>query len=123
MIGYATIGVNDMEKAKSFYCDLFADQGAKVVIDAGRIAMIGTGPGTPMVAVCEPYNKEAPQPGNGTMLAFPTETKEAAAALHAKALSLGATDDGEPGQRVPDRFYGAYVRDPDGNKLCFFVFG
>ncbi len=80
MIGYATIGVNDMEKAKSFYCDLFAEQGAKVVIDAGRIAMIGTGPGTPMVAVCEPYNKEAPQPGNGTMLAFPTETKETAAA-------------------------------------------
>ena len=123
MIGYATIGVNDMEKAKSFYCDLFAEQGAKVVIDAGRIAMIGTGPGTPMVAVCEPYNKEAPQPGNGTMLAFPTETKEAAAALYERALSLGATDEGEPGQRIPDRFYGAYVRDPDGNKLCFFVFG
>ena len=81
MIGYATIGVNDMDRAKAFYCDLFADQGAKVVVDAGRIAMIGTGPGTPMVAVCEPYNKEDPQPGNGTMLAFPAASKEAAEAL------------------------------------------
>ncbi|MBM1473585.1 VOC family protein, partial [Sulfitobacter mediterraneus] len=43
--------------------------------------------------------------------------------LHQKALDLGATCDGPPGQRIPDRFYGAYVRDPDGNKLCFFVFG
>ena len=123
MIGYATIGVNDMDKAKQFYCDLFADQGAKVVIDAGRIAMIGTGPGAPMVAVCEPYDKGAPQPGNGTMLAFPMETKGAADQMYQKAMLLGATDEGEPGQRVPDRFYGAYVRDPDGNKLCFYVFG
>ena len=123
MIGYSTIGVTDMEKAKAFYCDLFADQDAKVVIDAGRIAMIGSGPDKPMVAVCEPYNKEAPHPGNGTMLAFPAGTKETVDAMYAKAMSLGATDEGEPGQRVPDRFYGAYVRDPDGNKLCFFVFG
>ena len=75
-----------------------------------------------MVAVCEPYNKEDPQPGNGTMLAFPAASKEAAEAMYKKAMSLGATDEGEPGQRIPDRFYGAYVRDPDGNKLCFYVF-
>ena len=43
--------------------------------------------------------------------------------MHAKALSLGATCDGEPGQRIKDMFYGAYVRDPDGNKLAFFQFG
>ena len=123
MIGYTTIGVTDMEKAKQFYCDLFADQGAKVKIDAGRIAMIGTAPNEPMIAVCEPWNKEAPEPGNGTMVAFSAPSKEAADAMYHKAMSLGATDEGVPGQRVPDRFYGAYVRDPDGNKLCFLVFG
>ena len=123
MIGYVTVGVNDMDRAKSFYCDLFADQGAKVVIDAGRIAMIGTGPGQPMVAVCEPYDKNDPAPGNGNMIAFAAESKQAADALYQKAIGLGASDEGEPGQRVPDRFYGAYVRDPDGNKLCFYVFG
>lgn len=123
MIGYTTIGVNDMDAAKDFYCKLFEDQGAKVQIDAGRIAMIGSAMNQPLVAVCEPYNKKAPEPGNGNMIAFPASSKEEAAALYEKAISLGATDEGEPGQRVPDRFYGAYVRDPDGNKLCFFVFG
>lgn len=123
MIGYTTIGVTDMDKAKQFYCDLFAEQGATVKIDAGRIAMIGTAAGQPMVAVCTPYNGEAPAPGNGNMLAFTAKSKQEVDALYAKAISLGATCDGEPGQRVPDRFYGAYAHDPDGNKLCFFVFG
>ena len=123
MIGYTTIGVSDMTRAKAFYSDLFAEQGAKVVIDSGRIAFIGTKRGEPMLAICEPYDTQAPTPGNGVMIAFPTSTKEEAAALYHRAISLGATCDGEPGQRIPDRFYGAYVKDHDGNKLCFFVFG
>lgn len=120
MIGYATIGVNDIAKAKDFYCNLFD---AKVQFDAGRIAMIGKTEGQPMVAVCEPFNQEAPSCGNGAMLAFPAESKEAVDAMHAKALSLGATDDGAPGQRVEDVFYGAYAKDPDGNKMAFYIFG
>ncbi len=123
MIGYVTIGVSDMERAKTFYTSLFADQGAKVLIDGGRIAFIGANPAAPMLAVCEPYDGEACNHGNGGMLAFPGDSKETIAVMHAKALSLGATDEGEPGQRIPDRFYGAYVRDPDGNKLCFYMFG
>jgi predicted lactoylglutathione lyase len=123
MIGYTTIGVSDMEKAKLFYSDLFADKGGKVVIDTGRIAFIGTKRGEPMLAICEPYDKGAPTSGNGVMIAFPAETKEEVSVLYDKAISLGATDEGAPGQRVPDRFYGAYVRDADNNKLCFCVFG
>jgi catechol 2,3-dioxygenase-like lactoylglutathione lyase family enzyme len=123
MIGYTTIGVSDMERAKKFYTDLFADQGAKVVIDSGRIAFIGTKRGEPMLAICEPYDKGAPTPGNGVMIAFPVAEKPQADALYARALELGATCDGPPGQRIADRFYGAYVHDPDGNKLCFYLFG
>ena len=123
MIGYSTIGVSDMEAAKTFYSALFADQGGKVVMDVGRIAFIGTERGQPMLAVCTPYDGGAPTPGNGAMTAFPAKTKEEAEALYNKAISLGASDEGAPGQRIPDRFYGGYVRDPDGNKLCFFVFG
>lgn len=123
MIGYVTVGVSDIEKAKEFYTGLFADRGAKVIIDAGRIAMIGATPKEPMVAVCTPYDGEAPACGNGNMIAFAATSKEESDQLYAKAISLGATDEGEPGQRVPDRFYGSYVRDPDGNKLCFYVFG
>ena len=76
-----------------------------------------------MLAVCEPYDKEAPTPGNGVMIAFPAETKEEIDALYNRAIELGATCEGPAGQRIPDRFYGAYVRDLDGNKLCFFIFG
>ena len=123
MIGYTTVGTSDMARAKQFYCDLFESKGAKVLIDSGRIAMIGTGGGTPMISVCEPNNKEAPTPGNGVMVAFTADSKEEVDEIYAKAISLGATDEGAPGQRVPDRFYGAYVRDLDGNKLCFFKFG
>ena len=123
MIGYTTIGVTDMERAKTFYAGLFAEQGAKVMIDSGRIAFIGTKRGEPMLAICEPYDKQAPTPGNGVMIAFPASSKEEANKLYHRAIELGATCDGAPGQRIPDRFYGAYVRDADGNKLCFFVFG
>ena len=123
MIGYTTIGVSDMERAKSFYMDLFADKGAKTVTDMGRIAFLGTKRGEPMLAVCTPFDKGDPSPGNGGMIAFTMESKEEAEAMYHKAISLGATCDGAPGQRIPDRFYGAYVRDHDNNKICFFVFG
>lgn len=123
MIGYTTIGVSDIEKAKKFYSDLFAAKGAKVVMDVGRIAFIGAGPDKPMLAVCEPYDKQAPTPGNGVMVAFAADTKKEVDTIYNRAIELGAKDEGAPGQRIPDRFYGAYVRDADDNKLCFFVFG
>jgi len=123
MIGYTTLGVSDMERAKTFYTELFSEYGASVQLDAGRIAFIGKSMAEPMIAVCLPYNEEAPSPGNGVMVAFPAGSKEKAAELYKRAIELGATCEGEPGQRVPDRFYGAYVRDLDGNKLAFFEFG
>ncbi|MDE4097510.1 VOC family protein [Phaeobacter gallaeciensis] len=123
MIGYVTIGVSDMENAKNFYTELFAAEEAKVLMDAGRIAFIGKDRAAPMLAVCTPHNGEVCTSGNGGMLAFPAGNKDNVQVMYDKAISLGATDEGEPGQRVPDFFYGAYVRDPDGNKLCFYVMG
>ncbi|APE42537.1 glyoxalase [Sulfitobacter alexandrii] len=122
MIGYATIGVADMARAKKFYGDLFEGK-AKVVMDQGRIAFLSAGRGKPMLAMCEPYDGNAPNPGNGTMIAFTCEDKAEVDAMYARARDLDAPDEGAPGQRIKDQFYGAYVRDPDGNKLCFFVFG
>jgi len=123
MIGYVTIGVSDMEKAKSFYTQLLAPLGATVVLDAGRIAFIGKDMASPMLAVCVPYNEEAPAPGNGNMVAIGPGSKEKVDELYHKAIELGASSEGEPGQRIEDMFYGAYFRDPDGNKVCFFQFG
>lgn len=119
MIGYATIGVNDIDAAKSFYSELLS---AKVLVDVGRLAMIGKSMGAPMVAVCVPYNEQDPHPGNGNMLAFPAGSQDAVDAMHKKALGLGASCAGEPGSRIDGQFYGAYVKDADGNKLCFFDF-
>ncbi|MBD3666808.1 MAG: VOC family protein, partial [Kangiella sp.] len=61
-------------------------------------------------------------PGKGTSVALAAKSKEHVDELHAKALELGATDEGAPGNRT-DNFYGAYCRDLDGNKLCFFIMG
>lgn len=123
MIGYVTIGVRDMDKAKQFYSELLADLGANVVFDGGRIAFIGKSMDQPMLGVCIPFNEEDPHPGNGNMVAINPGSKEAVDKFYHKALELGATCDGEPGQRIPDVFYGAYIRDQDGNKIAFFHFG
>jgi catechol 2,3-dioxygenase-like lactoylglutathione lyase family enzyme len=122
MIAYVTVGTADMERAKAFYSALLEDLGAKVVMDMGRLAAFGTDQGGTMFAVCTPHNEQAPNPGNGNMVAFTPGSKELVDKLHAKALELGGSDEGEPGQRM-DGFYGAYFRDPDGNKVCFCHFG
>ncbi|TDF39701.1 VOC family protein [Alteromonadaceae bacterium M269] len=119
MLGYATIGVTDMAKAEAFYNALLGELGAKQLMGMDRIKFYGTSADAPMLAICIPYDKEDPHPGNGTMMSFSGGDKEGVARLYNKAIELGATDEGEPGQRT-DFFYGAYVRDADGNKLCFY---
>lgn len=119
MISYVTLGVSDLAAAKKFYSELLADQGAKILIDMDRISFIGKSMTTPMLAVCVPFNKEPASPGNGTMVSFAPGSKEGVDALYNKAIALGATCDGAPGERIPNVFYGAYVKDIDGNKLCF----
>mgnify|MGYP001181209002 FL=1 len=122
MIGYVTIGTNDMEKAKAFYADLLAPLGASILMDMGRIAFIGSSMDAPMLGVCTPYNEDDPQPGNGNMLAFPAGSREKVDEFYAKAIELGGTDEGPPGERMPT-FYGGYFRDLDGNKCVFFHMG
>ena len=84
--------------------------------------MIGKDIAEPKIAVCIPFDEQQPHPGNGVMVAFPGGSQEGATKLYNKAIELGATCEGAPGSRIDGAFYGAYVRDPDGNKLCFFDF-
>ena len=123
MLGYVTIGVNDLDKAETFYNELLADLGAKTLMKTDRILFIGEEMGKANISLCIPYDENDPHPGNGVMLAIPAGSKEKVADLYDKAIALGGTCEGEPGQRVENVFYGAYVRDLDGNKVCFFVFG
>ncbi len=122
MIAYVTIGVSDMEKAKAFWTELLEPLGAKVLMDMGRIALIGTAPDQPMLAVCTPYNEADAQPGNGNMISIAAGSRENVDKIYAKAIELGGTDEGPAGERMPS-FYIGYFRDLDGNKAAFFHMG
>ncbi len=117
MLGYTTIGVSDMDRSVAFYDALLGEIGAKQLMGMDRIKFYGTGEGA-MLAICIPYDEQAQNCGNGNMVAIPAD-RPTVDKLYAKAIELGASDEGEPGERMPV-FYGAYVRDPDGNKLCFY---
>lgn len=119
MIGYTTIGVSDMDKACTFYSALLAELGATQLFGMDRIKFYGTSVDAPMVAICVPHNKAPPSSGNGNMIAFPGGDRAGVDRLYAKAIELGASDEGAPGDRMPF-FYGGYVRDTDSNKLCFY---
>jgi len=119
MIGYTTIGSKDLDKAVTFYDGLLDLVGGKRVMEMDRIKFYGTEAAGAMLAVCIPHDEKEQSAGNGQQVSIPGGSIEGAQALYNKAIELGATDAGAPGQRF-DFFYGAYVYDLDGNKLCFF---
>jgi catechol 2,3-dioxygenase-like lactoylglutathione lyase family enzyme len=122
MIGYATIGANDFEKSKRFYDVVLAPLGGKRTMTSDRMQGYGA-PGSPgMVAICKPYDQKTATPGNGMMVALAAASRDVVDQVHKAALSEGGADEGAPGDRGGG-FYGAYFRDPDGNKLCVFNMG
>ena len=121
MIAYATIGVNDLDRARSFYDPVIGALGGKRTMAFERMQFYG-GEGRAMLAICTPYDEKPATAGNGSMFGLPAASREAADAAHAAALAAGGKDEGAPGQRM-DGFYGAYFRDLDGNKLCAFYTG
>jgi len=122
MIGYATIGTNNLEKATEFYDKVLGVLGGKRTMGFDRMQFYGGGESPGMLAVCKPYDEKAATAGNGSMFGIPAASKEQVDAAHAAALAAGATCEGPPGQRLPT-FYGAYFRDLDGNKVCVFKMG
>ena len=121
MIGYATIGTNDLDKARGFYDKVLGALGGKRTMAFDRMQFYG-GNGASMLAVCKPYDESPASVGNGSMFGLPAADRAGVDAAHAAALAAGGTCEGPPGQRM-DGFYGAYFRDLDGNKLCAFYTG
>jgi predicted lactoylglutathione lyase len=122
MIGYVTLGTNDLERAAGFYDALLAELGAKRTMEMESFIAWGTGPAAPMLCVIKPFDKKKATVGNGVMVALAASGKAQVDALHRKALELGAKDEGAPGPRG-DGFYAGYFRDLDGNKLNAFFMG
>ena len=123
MIGYITIGTNDFEKSKSFYDAVLGELGGKRTMTNDHMQGWSNGQTPVMFAVCKPHDGNPATFGNGTMISLLASSKDAVGNAHAKALSLGARDEGAPGPRGDSGFYGAYFRDADGNKLCVFTMG
>ncbi|MBT9455700.1 MAG: VOC family protein [Burkholderiaceae bacterium] len=122
MIGYTTLGTNDLPRAAAFYDELFAVIGIKRIMDFGRGYAWGVGMDKPGFGVMIPFDGQAACVGNGVMVALTVDSQDKVKALHAKALALGGKDEGAPGPRG-EGFYAAYFRDLDGNKLNAFCLG
>lgn len=128
MIGYVTLGTNDLDRARAFYDALLAELGAsrKMQFEETGFTLYGTGDRRPGIAVTRPYDGNPATAGNGNMTAIVVDRRELVDRLHARALELGGSDEGAPGLRTPEgpgAFYGGYFRDLDGNKLCVFRMG
>lgn len=123
MISYVTLGTNDKDRALAFYDALLAELGAKRIFDNGRLYFYSAAQGQPMLAIGGPYDENSATCGNGVMVALAAPDRAFVDKFYAKAIELGATDDGEPGERIPGMFYGAYFRDPDGHKICIAKMG
>jgi catechol 2,3-dioxygenase-like lactoylglutathione lyase family enzyme len=120
MIGYVTLGTNDMARAAAFYDALLAEIGAGRFMESERFIAWAVAPDKPSLGIIVPADGKPASVGNGTMVALVLDSNAKVDALHRKALSLGAKDEGAPGPRGATGFYAAYFRDLDGNKLnCF----
>lgn len=120
-LGYVCIGTNDFDAATTFYDALLADLGGKRLMPTpvGVLYRLSSGA---MIMVNRPANGEPASFGNGTMFAIEVDSKDEVAAIHAKALSLGATCEGQPGPRGAFGEF-SYFRDLDGNKIAAYFTG
>lgn len=118
-----TLGTNDLERGIAFYDALLAVLGAKQLRRTDYAALWSTGPSRPTLELIKPHDGKAATVGNGVMVGLFAGTPEKVNEVHAKALELGAKDEGAAGPRnyVPG-FYAGYFRDLDGNKLNVFCF-
>jgi catechol 2,3-dioxygenase-like lactoylglutathione lyase family enzyme len=119
MIGYVTLGTNDIQRAAKFYDSLLATIGAKRFMEFDGFIAWSVSPGAPGLSVIKPYDKKPATVGNGVMVALVVDSKAKVDAVYKKAIELGAKDEGPAGPRS-DNFYAGYFRDLDGNKLNVF---
>jgi catechol 2,3-dioxygenase-like lactoylglutathione lyase family enzyme len=122
MIGYVTLGTNDLARAAVFYDAIAAEMGTKRMMDFETFIAWGTPGGAAGIGLTKPFNGEAASIGNGVMVALEAKDKDQVHRLYDIALANGGIDEGPPGPRG-EGFYAGYFRDPDGNKLNAFVMG
>jgi catechol 2,3-dioxygenase-like lactoylglutathione lyase family enzyme len=121
MIGYVTLGTNNIDKSAAFYDALFATIGAGRFLENEQFIAWATGMDQPGISITKPFDGKPATVGNGVMVAIMLDSTEKVDAFYKKAIELGATDEGKPGLRGDmTGFYAGYFRDLDGNKLNAF---
>ena len=123
MIGYVTLGSNDIPRAAAFYDELLSVIGAKRMMESDSFVAWSAGEGRPSLSIITPHDGDKASVGNGVMVALVVDSPEQVDALYAKAIELGAKDEGAAGPRGDGGFYIGYFRDLDGNKLSAFHMG
>lgn len=118
IFAYACIGSNDIKKSTAFFEALFSDLGIKKLFEYESGSAFGVK--DPEFWIVKPFNGDVATPGNGATIAFNVSGIEDIQRLHKKALELGATNEGDPGERYDGQGYFAYFRDLDGNKFSFY---
>ncbi|MDB2407206.1 VOC family protein [Jannaschia sp.] len=124
MISHVTLGVRDLDRAARFWRAVLPHLGIveRVVEEDGGPPMLcwhREGQPIPLLFIATPFDERPATAGNGSMLALIAPSQAAVDAAHAAGLAHGGSDEGAPGLRAhyaPD-YYGAYLRDPDANKL------
>jgi len=118
MFSHVTIGSEDPNKAAEFYDEVLGTLGIETLFTIEGVVAYGDMSGGKTFVV-KPFDGGAPAPGNGVHIAYLAKTRAEVDAFHAAALKLGGADEGAPGLRphYHENYYGAYVRDPEGNKL------
>lgn len=119
MLGYVTLGTNDIQKAAAFYDKLLESIGVGRMMGDENFIAWGKPGGGAGIGLTKPFNGEPATVGNGVMAAIQVETPEDVDRVYKLAMDLGAQDEGPAGARS-DWFYAGYFRDPDGNKLNVF---
>src|ERR1700679_1774798 len=122
MIGYVTLGTNNMKKAEKFYDELLKEIGGGRFMETEQFTAYSSEPGKPGIGITTPFDGKPATVGNGTMVALQVDTPEKVTSFYNKAISLGAKDEGKPGPRGDSGFFAGYFRDLDGNKLNVFCF-
>jgi len=117
MIGYTTVGTDDLARSATFYDALLGSLGASRAMEADDFIAWGKAQGAPMFTIHLPADGKTTTVGNGVMIALLADNREHVNELYQKALELGGVDEGQPGPRGDSGFYAAYFRDLDGNKL------
>ena len=119
MIGFVTVGVVDLENSGMFYDSLFSIIRIERLWKNDRAIMYGDNKDHGTFCLILPFDKQQPSPGNGNMVAIKAVSIDQVKELHKKSIELGASNEGDPGKR-DSTFYGSYIRDLDGNKMCFY---